>query len=62
MATTDCPTCAQFARTVPGLKCNRHRVESMSAALVRRAREAGYQGTDPREAEQFLGARPIVVN
>ena len=59
---TECTACKQLARLSPMLKCNRHRVQSMSAALVAKAQANGYTGTDPREAEQYLGARPIAAN
>jgi hypothetical protein len=43
------------------LKCNKHRTESVSAGVIRKARAAGYTGSDPLAAEKFIGARPVVI-
>lgn len=55
---TTCPTCDRLPSVV---KCNAHRVESVSAGVLRRARAAGYTGSDPLVAERFIGARPVHI-
>jgi len=58
-ASTQCPACDRLPSF---LKCNHHRTESVSAGIIRKARAAGYTGSDPLEAEAFIGARPVVIN
>jgi len=58
MTNTGCPACDRLPSV---LKCNAHRTESISAGVLRKARAAGYKGSDPLEAERFLGARPVVI-
>lgn len=56
--TNTCPACDRLPSV---LKCNAHRTESISAGVIRKARAAGYKGSDPLEAERFIGARPVVI-
>jgi hypothetical protein len=58
MTKTQCPACDRLPSV---LRCNAHRTESVSAGVLRRARAAGYTGTDPLAAERFIGARPVHI-
>jgi hypothetical protein len=58
MTNTECPACKRLPSV---LKCNAHRTESISAGVIRKARAQGYTGTNPLEAETFIGARPVVI-
>jgi hypothetical protein len=59
-AQSTCTGCRNLAPM--GLKCNAHRTEARSAELVRKAREAGHNVSDWREAETALKARPVYMN
>ena len=59
MTNTGCPACDRLPSI---LKCNAHRTESISTSVIRRAKAAGYKGSDPLEAERFIGARPVHIN
>jgi hypothetical protein len=54
-----CPACKRLPSF---LKCNAHRVEAMSTTILKRAKAAGFTGTDPLKAEAYLNARPVVIS
>ena len=54
-------SCTACDRLPSFLKCNAHRIESMSSTITKRARSAGFNGTDPLAAERYLNARPVVI-
>jgi hypothetical protein len=66
MNATTCTACQRLASI--GIKCNAHRSESTSARLIREAQTLGFDSTSTDwttralEAEQFLGAHPVVIN